>query len=154
MPKYRTVIIIGHSRGILYKVMLGNRLQPRKSSTDNRPMMPGNSLGISDYVGPSLKNLSEESINAAESDDYDRNAFHQLGALVPYKGDYRKVGIDKGMNDSEDWEDTGFAVVSEVTTRLARWVWLFFDFWPFDPASTDRYHLQDDDYWGWLPNHK
>lgn len=27
-------------------------------------------------------------------------------------------------------------------------------FWPFDPASTECCHLQNDSKWGWRPNHE
>ena len=162
----RPVMIVGHSRGILYKVYLCSRLRPTKPSPDNRELMPDNILGINDNVEPNLKltrrqrrnmALSEESTSSAESDDYDRTAFHifhQFGTLMYYTGNFEEDGVVTAMNNSTEWADTGFAIVSDVTTGSARGVWLIYDFWPYDPLSTDRDHLQGDDDWGWLPNHE
>lgn len=93
--------------------------------------MPNSILGINDNVEPNLKPtfrqrrntaLSEESASSTESDDYDRNAFHvfhQFGALMYYKGDFQEDWVKAAMNDTDEWANTGFAVVSDVTTGSA-----------------------------------
>lgn len=58
------------------------------------------------------------------------------------------------MSDTAEWEDIGFPVVSDVTSGTARGVWLIFDLWPYDPVSTDRYHVQYHVNWGWLLKHE
>ena len=163
--KYRPVIVIGHSRGITYKVLICSRLQARRIPNDPRELLPENVLGINDNVEPNLsktlrrrrnQNFPEESTERAESDDYVRDAFHifhQIGALMYFDGDF-KEDPDAATKESEGWKDTGFAVVSNVTSGRSQGVWLVFEFHPFDPVSTDHYHVDTDVDWGWLPNHE
>lgn len=61
------------------------------------------------------------------------HVFHQIGALMYYKGDYEK-NPKSAMEDSDNWKDTGFAAVSNVTSGKALRVWLVFDFFPYDPS--------------------
>ncbi|MCJ1264525.1 hypothetical protein MMC22_004397 [Lobaria immixta] len=87
--------------------------------------MPENILAIYDNVEPNLEltlpqrrdmALSEESTGFVESDDCDRNAFHifhQFAAPMYYKGDYQDE-IEIAMSDTDEWADTGFAIVSNV----------------------------------------
>jgi len=169
LHRNRPVPVIGTSRDITYKVTLGQRLQPREScenTKDTRHLLLHNVLGINDNVEPNLDetlrrrlnpSLSEESTEITNSDDYNQDAFHvfhQIGALMYYDGDYNK---DPGaaMADKSRWKDTGFAVVSDVTSGRARGVWIVYDFFPVDEdISGDRYHVDDSLDWGWLPNHE
>lgn len=165
--QYRPVVMIGNSRNIFYKVSLCNRIEGRQiiSKTEEREILPDNILGINDTVEPNLslftkrqrrnQSFSEESTGSAESDDYVRDAFHvfhQIGALVYYKGDF-EADPEGDKRDEDNWEDIGFTVVSNVTSGRAAGVWLVFNFHPFDDEG-ERYHIDDDSYWGWLPNHE
>ena len=121
------IILVGSSKGIYYKVLIGTPLLAKKSPTDDkRDIFPDNILGINDNVAPrfgSLKerragNLSEESKESAESDDYDSNAFHvfhQVGYLMYYKKDFVGVGAEQAMADRDSWDNSGFALVVDVT---------------------------------------
>ena len=53
-----------------------------------------------------------------------------------FKGDYEK-DPKSAMEDSDNWNDTGFASVSNVTCGKARGVWLAIDFFPYDPSMLE-----------------
>ena len=157
------IILVGSSKGIYYKVLIGTPLLAKKSPTDDkRDIFPDNILGINDNVAPrfgSLKerragNLSEESKESAESDDYDSNAFHvfhQVGYLMYYKKDFVGVGAEQAMADRDSWDNSGFALVVDVTPGRPRGVWLIYNFWKYDEIADERYHEDSEDNWGWLP---
>ena len=157
------IILVGSSKGIYYKVLIGTPLLARDpSANDKRDLFPDNILGIKDNVAPrfsSLKerragNLSEESKPSAESDDYDSNAFHvfhQVGYLMYYEKDFVGVGTEQAMADRRSWSDSGFALVVDVTPGRPRGVWLIYNFWKYDEIEGERYHDDSEDNWGWLP---
>lgn len=109
--------------------------------------MPDNILAIYDNVEPNLEltlpqrrdmAISEESTGSVESDDCDCNVFHifhQFAALMYYKGDYQDE-IEIAMSDTDEWADTGFAIVSDVISGSACVIWLIINFWAYDPASS------------------
>ncbi|KAL8839279.1 MAG: hypothetical protein Q9170_001796 [Blastenia crenularia] len=171
---YLPVILVGRSRGILFDVLLTPVLCASRQIKGNekRVVLLGSILGINSNVEPIKQSeqqppspsrsrrrrrsefRSEESNDSAESDDYDPNNFHimyQIGALRAYMG---KATSDKDkIADKKSWRDTGFALVTDVTTGTARGVWIVYNFYPKD-ADGDRYHLDDDDEWGWLPGYE
>ena len=157
---YAPVILIGQSRTVHYKVVCSTRLQAKDIVTDDRrPLMPKNILGLNANVEPRSNtlrqrrrdNLSTESRDSTESDDYDSNAFHifhQLGDLMCYTKDFT---TDRDAIEDEDhWIDAGFSVVVDITSGKPQGVWLVFDFWPRN-FDGDRHHIDNDTEWGWLP---
>ena len=161
------VLLLGHAGGVEYKLIPGTRLQAHKTNwSDERPMMPENVLGVnfnvepkSDSTGPFARkrrnmNFSEESTQSTESNDYNANEFqilHQIGSVVYYKGDFSKVKGTPAENDSKMWEDSGFTLVSDMTSGKPKGVWLAFDFFPYNRGAEDRFHISEDFNWGYLP---
>ena len=161
------VMLLGHERGIEYKLIPGNRLQPHKTNwSDKRPMMPHNVLGVNFNVEPRAvstgpvgrrrrnMNFSEESTQSTESDDYNANEFqilHQIGSVMYYDGDFSAVKGTPAENDSQNWRDSRFALVSDVTSGKPKGVWLAFDFHPYERTACEHIPIGDDDEWGWLP---
>ena len=163
--QHQPVILIGKRSGIHYRVVLSTRLQGKAVVVkDNRPLLPKNILGVNTNVEPNPTNrrkrrrpgLSSVSNDLSESRDYERgpfHVFHQMGHLMYYTGDFTGDGTERAISNSEGWDDTGFAVVVDVTTGSPRGVWIIYDFWPENNSiEGDRYHLDDDESWGWLPN--
>ena len=164
------VMLLGHERGIEYKLIPGNRLQPHKINwSDTRPMMPDNVLGVNFNVEPRTvstgmlgrrrrnMNLSEESTQSTESDDYNANEFqilHQIGSVMYYDGHFSNVKGSSAENDPKMWQDTGYVLVSDVTSGKPKGVWLAFDFFPYECVADERIHITSDLGWGYLPDPK
>lgn len=157
---YAPVMLIGQSNTIHYKVVLSTRLKAKDVLiNDRRPLMPKNILGFNVNVEPRsgtlrqrrTNNLSTESRDSTESDDYDPasfHIFHQIGHLMCYTEDF--ITNHDAIKDAKHWIDTGFSVVVDITSGTPRGVWLLYDFWPTDEDG-DRTHISNDYSWGWLP---
>ncbi|KAL8726072.1 MAG: hypothetical protein Q9166_006951 [cf. Caloplaca sp. 2 TL-2023] len=151
-------IVIGSSRNVLYGVLLARKLHANKQVTDieKRRVLVDIVLGMNANVEPVLKRsdfYSSESHHSTESEYADITSFNilsQIGSLMAYEG--KGETVSEAVKDTEHWKNTGFIVVSDITTGRARGVWIVYNFWPID-ISGDRYHIEEDDEWGWLPNY-
>ncbi|RKU41486.1 hypothetical protein DL546_005232 [Coniochaeta pulveracea] len=148
------------ARKIMYRLkpdpfsLLPHRRDP--PNTD-RELVAQTLLGVNENVQPRYPrsrrqaNYSEESTRSAESDDSSPGfEFFQLGTLEycrNYEGERSKY------LDSQDWQDTGFAVVA----RLGRGghrdaICVVADFFPMDPETGERNPIKEGDRWGRPPH--
>ncbi|KAL8782715.1 MAG: hypothetical protein Q9213_005139 [Squamulea squamosa] len=166
------VTIVGTSRGALYDVVLVTVLhasRPPKYPQDRR-MLSEDVLGININVEPveepkdqsaSLvrrkrsKFQSKKSHHSTNSDDPDLNTFnimHQIGILRAYQGKYNTT--KDAIDDDSRWYDTGFVLVSDITSGKARGIWIVYNFNPTTCSGEEVCHIEDDVVWGWLPGYE
>lgn len=149
------VILIGHDKGVQYRLVPGNLLQePEINWNDKRPMMPDNVLGINLHIEPKSVAADRKCRRTHKSDSRDPENLrivHQIGGVMFYSGDYSTVKGTSEGDGGRNWRETGFALVSDVTDGKPGAVYLIYDFYPFIPNLDDCSHIDNDFEWGFLP---
>lgn len=149
------VILIGHDKGVLYRLVPGNLLlEPEINWKDKRPMMPYNILGINLHIEPKCVAADRKSRRTHNPDSRDPENFrilHQIGTVMFYRGDYSTVKETSEGDGRRNWRETGFALVSDVTDGNPGAGYLIYDFYPFIPNLDDCSHIDNDFEWGFLP---
>lgn len=146
------ILLLGHHKGIQYKLLPGNRLkEPEINWQDDPPMMSNNILGINLHIEPKCVAAGRDGRRAHGSDSHEFRILHQIEGVMYYTGDFSKVKGTPEANDRKKWRDTHFALVSDVTSGKAGAVYLIYDFFPFIPNLGECKHIDNDYEWGFLP---
>ncbi|KAK8228633.1 hypothetical protein BKA81DRAFT_345772 [Phyllosticta paracitricarpa] len=151
---------LGFTENALYRLHPEfDGLLPHREST--RQSVPVPFLGVNTNVAPPTgtrrnQQLSEASMDSAESDDVGNNCFvaHQLGELMYMSRSEKNLHpSEEGdkYRDEDYWNQTGFFVVAQLSSSgIAERLYLVMDSFPQrDDGSRP---LLDHDDWGYLPS--
>lgn len=146
------IILLGHHKGVQYKLIPGNVLQePSINWKDKRQMMPDNVLGINLHIEPMCVAAGRTSRLTHGLDSHGFHILHQIGSVMFYSGESSEgKGTTEGQGDRK-WLETGFALVSDVTSGKAGAVYLVYNFYPYIPNLDGCSHIDNDYEWGFLP---
>ena len=76
------MILLGHDKGVWYKLIPGNRLQrPQTNPQDTRPVVPDNVLRVNLHIKPKYKVLGRVNHKRHSANSHEFRILHQIGCI-------------------------------------------------------------------------